>query len=58
MPEEITESRCRRKRDQCWELAGCARQDGDRADEKRYTDEARLWSRRLGAILRGEPMEE
>lgn len=31
----------RMKADQCWDLAGCARQDGDRADEKRYTDEAR-----------------
>ena len=37
----------RRKENQAWEMAGCARQDGDKADEERYTKEARefheLW---------------
>jgi len=34
-----------RKANQAWELAGCARQDGDRADELRYTGEAREFER-------------
>ena len=29
-----------RKIDQAYELAGCARQDGDKVDEKRWLDEA------------------
>jgi hypothetical protein len=37
----------RRKEDQAWEMAGLARQDGDKKDEERYTNEARefhkLW---------------
>jgi hypothetical protein len=37
---------CKRKENQSWELAGCARVDRDRADEKRYTDLARLWQQR------------
>lgn len=32
--------RIRRKADQAWEMAGCARQDGDTADELRWTHEA------------------
>ena len=31
----------RMKADQCWEMAGLARQDGDMADAKRQTDKAR-----------------
>lgn len=37
---------CRRKEDQHWEMAGCARQDRDSKDEKRHTDLARLWANR------------
>lgn len=37
---------CKRKADQCWELAGCARVDGDTKDMIRWTEEARLWSHR------------
>jgi hypothetical protein len=32
-----------RKADQEWELAGCARQDGDKAAELKHTERARLW---------------
>jgi hypothetical protein len=39
-----------RKEQQAWEMAGLARMDRDKADEKRWTDEAR----RLGALLREE----
>jgi hypothetical protein len=34
----------RMKENQCWEMAGLARQDGDFAEEKRYVDEARKWA--------------
>lgn len=34
----------RRKRDQAWELAGCARQDRDTADEVRWTKKAREYN--------------
>ena len=37
----MTVKELRRKADQAWELAGCARQDGDTADEQRRTAEAR-----------------
>jgi len=37
-PEE-----CRRKADQHWEMAGLARQDGDKADEARHTKLAKQW---------------
>ena len=30
----------RRKANQAWECAGCARQDRDKADEQRWTEEA------------------
>jgi hypothetical protein len=39
--------RLRRKADQAWDMAGLARQDGDKEDEKRRTDEARDWERQL-----------
>ena len=35
----------RRKADQEWEMAGCARRDGDRRDEQRHTDRARAYER-------------
>lgn len=43
--------RLRRKRDQAWEMAGCARQDGDKADEIRRTEEARDYSRQIKEYL-------
>lgn len=33
----------RRKADQAWEMAGLARQDGDVAEEKRQTAQARAY---------------
>lgn len=42
------DEKLRRKVDQSWELAGCARVDGDRVDEARHTAEAR----RLQTLLR------
>jgi hypothetical protein len=39
--------RLRRKRDQAWEMAGLARQDGDRVDEERRTEEAREYARQI-----------
>lgn len=42
---ETLYARYRRKADQEWELAGCARQDGDTEDEKRHTELAREYSR-------------
>jgi hypothetical protein len=44
----------RRKRDQEWELAGLARQDGDKADEARHTDKAREYAAEIGRRVRGE----
>ena len=38
----------RKKADRAWEMAGLARQDGDKVDEKRWTEEAR----RLDALIR------
>lgn len=43
--------RLRRKRDQAWEMAGLARQDGDKDDEKRRTDEAREYQRQIAEYL-------
>lgn len=43
--------RLSRKRDQAWEMAGCARQDNDTADEKRWTDAARRISHRIKQLL-------
>ena len=34
----------RRKRDQAWELSGCARVDGDKADEARWAAKAREYT--------------
>lgn len=44
--DEVLE-RMKRKRDQAWDMAGLARQDGDTADAQRRTDEARDWSRQI-----------
>lgn len=41
----------RRKRDQAWELAGCARVDGDKEDEKRLTNEARRLAQLVSEAL-------
>jgi hypothetical protein len=35
----------RRKADQEWELAGCARQDNDMKDAARHTERARAYER-------------
>lgn len=43
--------RLRRKRDQAWETAGLARQDGDKDDEKRRTDEVREYQRQIAEYL-------
>lgn len=43
---EKSHERCTRKARQAWEMAGLARMDGDSADEKRYTEEARAWDER------------
>lgn len=40
-----------RKRDQEWEMAGLARQDGDAAAEKAHTANARLISREITMVL-------
>lgn len=42
--------RLRRKANQEWDMAGLARQDGDRADEKRHTDLARDYERQLAEL--------
>jgi len=47
-----SEERLRRKADQSWEMAGLARRDGDRTDEKRHTDEARRLEAELGELRR------
>ena len=45
--------RLRRKRDQAWEMVGLARQDGDRADEARWTHRAKEYARQISELLRG-----
>lgn len=42
--------RMRRKRDQAWELAGYARQDGDTKDEQRWTAEAQEWEHKIREV--------
>ena len=46
--------RLRRKANQAWEMAGCARQDGDYKDEERYTAEAREYETLRELCLRGD----
>lgn len=41
----VTKDYYRRKADQEWEMAGCARQDGDRIDEMKHTEKAREYER-------------
>jgi len=41
----LSYARARRKADQHWELAGCARHDGDTKEELRHTALAREYSR-------------
>jgi hypothetical protein len=43
LAQEICTMDFRRKADQAWELAGCARVDGDKKDEAYYTNRARLY---------------
>lgn len=43
---------CRRKSDQCWDMAGLARTDGDHEDTKRLTQEAREWDRKASELRR------
>lgn len=47
----------RRKRDQEWEMAGLARQDGDRKAEKAHTDKARAVSAEIAQLLHDAPPE-
>jgi hypothetical protein len=42
-----------RKRDQEFELAGLARQDGDTPDEKLHTDKAREWGKKIREYYSG-----
>lgn len=51
MAIDWTLERLRRKCDQAWEMAGCARQDGDKEDELRRTEEARDWQRQITEYL-------
>ena len=41
----------RRKRDQEWELAGCARRDGDTIAENEHTALAREYARKISELL-------
>ena len=43
---------CQNKADQHWELAGLARQDGDKADEERQTKLAREWQAKAAEARR------
>lgn len=50
-----TLEKLRRKRDQAWDLAGCARRDGDKKDEQRWTNEALRYSKLIyERMLAGE----
>lgn len=42
--------RLRRKRDQEWDMAGLARQDGDAADAARHTELALKYQRRIAEL--------
>jgi len=42
-----TDEKLRRKANQAWEMAGCARHDRDLADEKRRIEEARAYEQEL-----------
>lgn len=40
-----------RKRDQAYELAGCARRDGDKKDEEKHLADAREYQRQITEYL-------
>lgn len=44
-------ARLRRKADQEWDMAGLARQDGDRDDEIRHTNKAREYEQQLRELM-------
>lgn len=44
--------RLRRKSSQHWDMAGLARQDGDKADEERHTKLARQFDQELADYLK------
>lgn len=46
--------RLRRKRDQEWELAGCARMDGDMKAMTQHNNAARDYQRQIAEIRRNE----
>jgi hypothetical protein len=46
--------RLRRKRDQEWELAGPARQDGDKTAAAEHTEKAREYAREIAAYMEGQ----
>jgi hypothetical protein len=43
---------CQMKADQHWDMAGLARQDGDKADEERQTKLARDWQAKAAEARR------
>lgn len=54
--ESAFPSRAQRKADQEWELAGCARRDGDSLAELRHTEKARTWQRIANGSDEPEPV--
>jgi hypothetical protein len=44
---ELTEDQLRNKEDQHWEMAGLARQDGDKVDAARHTTLAKMYAAEL-----------
>lgn len=47
----ITAEYCRRKADQHYEMAGLARQDRDREDEKRHIAKAKEWDAKAHELM-------
>lgn len=43
-------NRLRRKRDQEWDMAGLARQDGDFPAMRKHTEQAKEYQRQLGEL--------
>lgn len=43
----MTQTTAAAKEDQCWDMAGLARQDGDTKDAKLQTERAQWWRRRV-----------
>lgn len=50
---ETSLDRLRRKRDQAYDLAGCARLDRDMKDAERHTNIAKKIEQRIGELVRG-----